>query len=157
MQEPGVIELRDGSLIMIMRCDLGFIYQSRSCDEGLSWSHPEATSLVAPVSPSTIKRIPKTGDLLVIWNNRAGHPDSEPFSRRTPLTCAISRDEGETWTNIRNIEEDRSKTYCYTSVTFVGKNALLTYYISEETPDGERVLANLKLKILDQGWFYRDE
>jgi hypothetical protein len=154
MQEPGVIELRDGTLLMFMRCDLGYIYQSRSFDGGLSWSQPEPTSLVAPVSPSTLKRIPKTGDLLAIWNNRHRHPESEPFSRRTPLTCAVSRDEGETWTDIRNIEEDRKKTYCYTSVTFVGEKALLTYYISEETPDGERVLANLKLKVLDQDWFY---
>jgi sialidase-1 len=156
MQEPGVIELKDESLLMIMRCDLGFIYQSRSSDGGLTWSKPEATSLVAPVSPATIKRIPKTGDLLVIWNDREGHPESEPFSRRTPLTCAISRDEGETWTGIKNLEEDRDRTYCYTSVTFVGEKAILTYYISEKTSDGERVLANLKLKVLDQDWFYRD-
>ena len=157
MQEPGVVELLDGGLLMFMRCDLGFIYQSRSVDEGLTWSKPEPTSLRAPVSPSTLKRLPGTGELLVIWNNRDGHPESEPFSRRTPLTSAISADEGKTWTSIRNIEEDRIRTYCYTSVTFVEERALLTYYLSEVLPGGERVLANLKLKIMDLGWFLGGE
>jgi hypothetical protein len=154
MQEPGVVELKDGSLLMFMRCDLGFIYQSLSTDEGITWSDPQPTSLRSPVSPSTLKRIPGTGDLLAIWNNREGHPRSEPFSRRTPLTSAISRDEGETWESFRNIEDDRSRTYCYTSVAFAGRRALLTYYVSEHLPEGERVLASLKLKILGQDWFY---
>ncbi len=154
MQEPGVVELKDGSLLMFMRCDLGYIYQSRSFDGGLTWSEPRPTQLRAPVSPSTLKRIPSTGDLLVIWNNRENAPESEPFSRRTPLTSAISQDEGASWGHFRDVESDRTRTYCYTSVTFVGERALLSYYISERLPQGERVLASLKVKILDQSWFY---
>jgi len=153
MQEPGVVEMLDGDLLMFMRCDLGFIYQSRSADEGLTWSKPEPTSLWAPVSPSTLKRLPGTGELLVIWNNRDGYPEYEPFSRRTPLTSAISGDGGKTWKSTRNIEEDRTHTYCYTSVTFVGDRALLTYYLSEILPEGERVLANLKLRVMEIEWF----
>lgn len=154
MQEPGVVELKDGSLLMFIRCDLGYIYQSKSFDGGLTWSDPSPTRLRAPVSPSTLKRIPSTRDLLVIWNNRDKAPESEPFSRRTPLTSAISQDEGSGWGHFRNIEADRSRTYCYTSVTFVGERALLSYYISERLPQGERVLASLKVKVLDQSWFY---
>jgi len=154
MQEPGIVELKDGGLLMFMRCDLGYIYQSHSEDQGLTWSDPEPTTLRAPVSPCTLKRIPTTDDLLVIWNNRENHPESEPFSRRTPLTSAVSSDEGRTWRNIRDVEGDRSHTYCYTSVTFPGKRAVLTYYVSEVGPGGETVLASLKLKVLDQKWFY---
>lgn len=154
MQEPGVVELKDESLLMFIRCDLGYIYRSRSVDGGLTWSEPGPTKLRATVSPCTLKRMPTTGDLLVIWNNREKHPESEPFSRRTPLTSAVSKDEGETWGGYRDIEADRSRTYCYTSVTFLGERVLLTYYISEKLTTGERVLASLKLKILDQRWFY---
>ena len=157
MQEPGVAELPDGSLLMFMRCDLGYIYYSRSKDEGVTWTSPKPTSLVAPVSPCTLKRIPGTDDLLVIWNNRENHPASEPFQRRTPLTAAVSEDGGETWINVRDIEADRSRTYCYTSATFVGERVILTYYVSEQKPEGERVLASLKLKILDLDWFYGGE
>ncbi len=155
MQEPGVVELKDGSLLMFMRCDLGCLYQSRSLDEGLTWSDPKPTTLRAPVSPCTLKRIPTTQDLLVVWSNRDEHPESEPFSRRTPLTSAISPDEGKSWTHLRDIEGNRCHTYCYTSVTFVGRNALLTYYVSEHLPQGERILAALKLKILNTKWFYQ--
>jgi hypothetical protein len=153
MQEPGVVELKDGSLLMFIRCDLGYIYQARSTDQGLTLTEPEPTPLRAPVSPCTLKRIPSTGELLVVWNNRADHPASEPFSRRTPLTSAVSRDEGLTWDHVQDIEDDRSRTYCYTSVTFVDERALLTYYISEDLPSGQRVLASLKLKAIDQKWF----
>ncbi len=154
MQEPGVVELKDGSLLMFMRCDLGYIYQSRSLDGGLTWSNAVPTVLRSPVSPCTLKRIPSTGDLLVIWNNREGHPEGEPFSRRTPLTAAVSEDGGRAWGRIRDIESDHARTYCYTSATFVGSRCFLTYYVSEATLQGERVLASLKLRILDQAWFY---
>ncbi len=157
MQEPGVVELKDGSLLMFMRCDLGYIYQSRSLDGGETWSAPGPTELEAPVSPVSIKRIPSTRDLLVIWNDRSQRTDGEPFSRRTPLTSAISRDEGKSWGGVKNIESDHSRTYCYTSVTFVDGRVYLTYYISEPRENGERVLASLKLKVLESDWFYVDQ
>lgn len=156
MQEPGVVELKDGTLMMIMRCDLGYVYQSFSSDGGETWSGPEPTALEAPVSPCAVKRLPTTGDLLMIWNNRAGHPESEPFSRRTPLTAALSNDEARTWHHIKNIESNRARTYCYTGITFVGDRVLLTYYLSETIGEKERVLASLKLKVLEAAWFYTE-
>ena len=61
-QEPGVVELKDGSILMWIRTNAGCQYMSRSTDRGISWSTPEPSVLVAPVSPATIKRLP-TGDL----------------------------------------------------------------------------------------------
>ena len=56
--EPGVVELEDGRILMYFRTDLGRIYQSFSSDKGVSWTTPVESSLVAPVSPSVIKRVP---------------------------------------------------------------------------------------------------
>ena len=42
----------------------------------------------------TIERIPGTGDWLLVWNNNDGS-NPEIKGKRTPLTTAISKDEGK--------------------------------------------------------------
>ena len=88
--EPGVVELADGRVMMHLRTDHGCPYRCYSADEGQTWSEPEAMSVASPRSPQTIRRIPSTGDLLMIWNDAPG-------PTRRPLSSAISRDEGDTW------------------------------------------------------------
>ncbi len=137
--EPAVIELKDGRVMMIIRTDLGIIGRCYSTDGGVTWSKPEAVKgLVAPVAPASIARIPQTGDLLLIWNNSK--------TERTPLCSAISKDEGETWTNIRTLETGRG--FAYTSITPVGDRIILTYWQYE--PEG----LSLKLTRVDYRWFY---
>jgi hypothetical protein len=71
-----------------------------------------------------MKRIPSTGDLLIIWNNLA---TSSNMPRR-PLTAAISRDDGETWTNFRDIDNRTDYDASYPSLSFIGDEAFVTYY-----------------------------
>lgn len=137
--EPGVVELKDGRLLMIIRTNLGRIYRAFSNDGGGTWEPAEPTFLVSPSAPATIARIPKTGDLLIIWNNSA--------DKRVPLTSAISKDEGESWINLKNLETGPG-TYAYTSITFFNDRAILTYY---EMLNGR---ISLKLKSLPISWFY---
>ena len=148
--EPEVIELSGGRLLMIMRTQLGHIATSFSTDGGDHWSKPGKLPLRAPEAPATIRRIPSTGDLLLIWNNTytagAGHG-----GRRTPLTAAISSDEGQTWRNIRNLETDAKRTYSYTSVTFSRGHALLSYWTSD--PETNRL--SCKFRSLPVSWLYR--
>jgi Neuraminidase (sialidase) len=141
--EPAVIELRDGRVMMLIRTDTGKIWRSFSADGGVTWSAPEPTELKSPSSPATIRRIPSTGDLLLVWNNAAPMA-SNAGEPRDPLTTAISRDEGKTWTHVKNLEDSAGADYCYTSVTFVGDRAVLSYY--------ER--GGLKMCTADVKWFY---
>jgi hypothetical protein len=146
-QEPGVVELKDGRLLLWMRTDQGRIYKSYSHNRGETWSAPEPMSLQSPLSPQSIKRIPSTGDLLLVWNNS---PD-----RRFPLTAALSRDEGRTWERIRNLDDDPNHTYAYTSIEFLEDRALFTYYAGP--PPGARGEPrwSLKLKAVPLDWFDR--
>jgi hypothetical protein len=73
------------------------------CDARARWTHAEPTMLDSPTAPATIARIPSTGDLLLIWNNRP--PARTHMQDRFPLTAAISRDEGQTWAEIRNLDD----------------------------------------------------
>lgn len=131
LQEPGVVQLRDRRLMMFCRTHTGYVYRSFSGDGGETWSQPEKyPKLFAPVSVPSIKRIPRTGDLLLAWNNHEGIATDakNPYNgKRTPYNVAISRDEGATWENIRTLEDDVDGWYCYTAITFAGEDVLLSH------------------------------
>ena len=147
--EPEVVELSDGRVLMIVRTQLGFIGKSYSKDGGDTWSKMETLGVRAPEAPSTLRRIPSTGDLLLIWNDTfiegAGHG-----GQRTPLTAAISSDDGATWKTVGNLETDPNKTYAYTSLTFVGDRAVMSYW--ESGKSGEY---SCKFRSVPVSWFYR--
>jgi hypothetical protein len=44
------------------------------------------------------------------------------------LTAAISRDEGQTWEQFRNLEERPDDRWAYPAVTWVKDRALITYF-----------------------------
>lgn len=146
-QEPGVVELNDGRLMLWVRTSTGHPYQCYSSDAGESWSEPEPMSVASPLSPQSIKRIPATGDLLMVWNNSR--------TERFPLSTAISTDSGRHWRHIKNLDADPAHTYGYTSITFDGHRVLFTYYSGP--PAGVKVkqyLLSLKLKAVPVSWLY---
>lgn len=124
LQEPGVVELKDGRLMMLCRTDQGCQYRSYSKDGGETWSPAEPTDIRSPVSPASVKRLPKTGDLLLVWNDHRAI-DARRRGKRTPLTVAVSRDEGKTWEKRKTLEDDPDGWYCYTAIAFVGDRVVL--------------------------------
>lgn len=135
-QEPGVVALKDGRLMMFIRTRLGSQYLSFSSDQGETWSEATASDIASPLSPASVKRIPSTGDLLMVWNDHSNVPeawravDQAPSARggrRTPLTLAISRDEGKTWLNRQNLLDHPDGWYCYTAIHFEGEHLLVGF------------------------------
>ena len=126
LQEPGVVELSDGSLFSWSRTIVGAQYGFRSNDEGETFSAPEPTNLVSPLSPASIKRIPGTPDLLAVYNDHSGR---FPFAakRRNPLVVAISQDGGQTWPIAKMIESELDGHFCYTAIHFIDDYVLLGY------------------------------
>jgi sialidase-1 len=147
--EPEVVELAGGKLLMIARTQLGHVATAISKDGGDHWGEPGQLPVKSPESPATIRRIPATGDLLLIWNNtydsRAGHG-----GRRTPLTAAVSSDGGRTWRRVRDLEADAGRAFAYTSVAFVRDRVALTYYVAE--PKGGRLSS--RFRSLPIAWLY---
>lgn len=139
--EPACIELKDGRVLMLMRTGLGGQFASYSSDGGETWSTPELSALKCTASPVAISRIPTTGDLLAIWNNDIGQPNS-----RNPLTSAVSRDEGTTWEHVKNLEDRADDRWAYPAVTWVKDRALITYF---NYKDG----LSLQLKVVPAAWF----
>lgn len=124
LQEPGVIELKDGRLMLLARTSGGCQYRAWSEDGGETWTPAEPTDLLSPVSPASFERIPSTNDILLVWND---HRNIAPElkDKRTPFTVAVSRDEGKTWERVKNIEDNPQGWYCYTAIEFVGDAVLL--------------------------------
>lgn len=152
-QEPGLIELLDGRVMMIIRSDQGVQLKSYSKDGGETWSPYEETNIPSPVSPATLEVMPTTGDWLLVWNNNDGsNPDLK--GKRTPLTMAISKDEGQTWSHIKNIEEDPDGWYCYIAMHFEGEDVLLGYCAGNR-PKGTSLSVTHVTK-LSKDWIYSE-
>lgn len=126
LQEPGVVELADGSLRSWCRTDQGAQWGFVSTDAGKTWSAPEPTELKSPNGPASIKRIPGSGDLLALYNDHSGKFPFPP-KKRNPLVAAISSDGGKTWPDRKLIEGDPDGLYHYIAIHFVGDAVLLGY------------------------------
>jgi hypothetical protein len=151
-QEPGVVELKDGRVMMFIRTNAGVQYLSFSADGGDSWSPMVPSNIPSPQSPASIERIPSTGDLLLVWNNHADVP-KERAGLRTPYNAAISRDEGKTWQNVHTIEDDPDGWYCYTAVEIVGDHVLLGHCSGKRS----QALATTQITRFPLKWLYEAE
>ncbi len=151
LQEPGLVELRDGRLLMVCRTDLGCQYRAFSDDGGETWSEAAPSTILSPVSPATLGRIPATGDLLMVWNNHEGIAPALQ-NKRTPLCAALSRDEGSSWARVRTLEHEPDGWYCYTAMEFVGDSVLLAYCAGDSKVGG---LNRTRVMRVPVSWFYR--
>ncbi|WP_435015404.1 sialidase family protein [Tundrisphaera sp. TA3] len=150
LQEPGVVELRDGRLMMLCRTDQGSQFRSYSRDGGDTWEPAVPTDILSPLSPASVKRIPSTGDLLMVWNDHASIAP-ELKAKRTPFTVAISKDDGATWGPSRILEDNPEGWYCYTAILFEGDRVLLGHCAGDRKVGG---LNRTQITSIPVGWLY---
>ena len=97
--EHCIIERKDGSLWMLVRCYYG-IGESFSTDGGKTWTPGAPSILAGPNSRFAIRRL-QSGKLVLI-NHRVPHTLPGELTRRemrlrTDLTAWLSDDDGKTW------------------------------------------------------------
>ena len=74
------------------------------------------------------------------------------FGERTPLTAAISSDNGKSWRIIGNIAADPKAEYTNLDCLFTSKgNAVLTYMYAK--PAWNRKQISLKAALIQKEWF----
>ena len=113
--EPTVAETTDGRVLFFARSTVGRIVYSYSADAGETWTPVLPTELASSYSPPRLVRIPKTGDLMCVWNQLSGEEIRRGY-RRGRLSVAISQDSGETWGHFKTLEvsgglEDVARVY----------------------------------------------
>lgn len=129
LQEPGIVELWDGSLYGWARTDLCLQYEFASRDGGATWSPPRPSRFTSPLSPLSTKRMPD-GRLFAVWNPIPAYVtrESSPITGgRTPLVASVSADDGTTWSAPWALETDPEGGYCYTAICFTEVGVLLAY------------------------------
>ena len=90
--EPVVVELSDGRVWMLLRTQLGRLYESFSTN-GITWSGARPTRLLSSDSPAALMRLGKD-KIVLFWNFCLRFPDAR--GGRQVLHAAISEDEGKT-------------------------------------------------------------
>ena len=99
--EMQIVETEPDRLFCLFRTKVGYLYQTVSEDGGETWNPSVASPLPAPESMARMIRL-QSGHLLVVWNNVSSttqHP-------RHPLSAAISRDGGRTWSEPKLIADE---------------------------------------------------
>ena len=139
MEEPGILQHKDGSICLWMRTDMSYQYESYSYDNLKTFSDPVPSVFTSPRSPMEMAYGPE-GALYAIYNpiptyngrvtSRASH------GGRNPLVIQKSTDDGKTWGDCYIIEADEDRGFCYPSVCFTQDGGLLVSYCRGGTEDG---------------------
>jgi len=108
--QPSVVQLTGDYLIAYARrgggygpVDHGWLVRMESHDGGATWSNGIDSEFPNPNAATDLKKL-NNGDLILVYNNS--------MKARTPLTVAVSRDQGKTWPYRRNIGEGEN-TFAY--------------------------------------------
>ena len=105
---------------MLMRSTRGSVYRTDSTDLGRSWSTAYATAL--PNNNSGIDLVRTSGGMLaLVYNPVAGN-----WGRRTPISLALSPDDGGTWENCLDFETEEGE-FSYPAIIEAGGALHVTY------------------------------
>ncbi len=130
-QEPGVVELVDGRLLMTIRNASGRQYYAYSSDRGATWTDSVPSPLVSPASPASIKREPNGDRLIAVWN--------ESPNSRDPLTIALLSSDGKEIISKKTLDksdETGSRSFCYPALFYASPDVLLVGYCNGRAPWG---------------------
>mmetsp|Transcript_21707 Transcript_21707/g.68164 ORF Transcript_21707/g.68164 Transcript_21707/m.68164 type:complete len:444 (+) Transcript_21707:2-1333(+) len=135
--ENTLVELSTGPLLQLFRSKVGVIYQSTSRDMGMTWAEPEPTMLPNPDSKFHLMML-SNGNLVCAYN-------ASPI-KRTPLTVALSRDQGQTWKVVAHVEGDPDLQFAYPTMLEVGGDLWVVYSVMQLHPGLAR-LVSLGMKV----------
>ena len=129
--QPTLWQDAGGEVHMLLRSTSSRIFRSDSADGGRTWCTAYDTGLPNNNSGIDLVRM-KNGDLILVYNPRENLPNYYK-GPRTPLTVAISKDNGETFEKLMDLETAPGN-YCYPSVICNDENeVLITYTWNRET------------------------
>ena len=123
--QPTLWEDRDGKVHMLCRSSSSRIIRSDSEDGGRTWCLAYDTGLPNNNSGIDLAKL-KNGDLVLVYNPRENLPGYYK-GPRTPLSVALSRDNGETFEILCTLEDQRGD-YCYPSVICNDNNKIMITY-----------------------------
>jgi sialidase-1 len=154
--EPSVAELKDGTLVMTLRSQLGFVYVARSQDHGDSWSEPWSSGLEAPEAPLAMAAFPDGNRLLLVYCSGKFDPGHHHSGERTPLSAAVSNDAGKSWRNVGDVAGGPHE-FGATTICFTANGKIMIGYDWHRVPWDRNVkTGGVRLAIVAKEWFERN-
>jgi predicted neuraminidase len=157
--QPSVVKGSSGGYIAFFRSRFAdWIYQSTSHD-GCTWAPPVASRL--PNNNSSIQAVRlRDGHLLVAFNNvnvseKREKPQAGP---RTPLSVALSEDDGKSWPWVRDLETGRPRSDPTGELAGAKQREEYSYPSVLETADGRIAVAysyrreTIKVAFFKENW-----
>ena len=153
VQEPGLLQLDEKKIWCYIRNDSCRQYECFSEDDGATWTQPLPSQFTSDLSPLCAKRL-MDGRIIAVWNPIPVYPllylfpevANSPWSgERTPLTLAISSDNGKSFPQIINLETEKQRGYCYTAIHETTDNSILLAYCAGGIEDGG-ILCRLRIR-----------
>ena len=112
--QPSILQLKDGRLQVLMRTRNGKIATSFSSDEGQTWEPVTLTDIPNNQSGTDAVTL-RDGRHVLIYNNFETLPGTKK-GPRTPLSLAVSDDDGKTWRHVLTLEDSPVGQYSYPSI-----------------------------------------
>lgn len=144
LDEPATVVLADGRLFTLMRASGTKLFESWSRDGGISWEQPQPSTLTAHNSPATLWKLDGSSDLLVAWNNSP--------TGRTPLTAALSRDGGRSWSEPKVIVDTHGPQQVSYPSTVQAKDGTMIVVWQQQLPQGGR---EIRIARFNRAWLLR--
>jgi hypothetical protein len=151
--EPIALELKDGRVWLLLRTQMGRLFESFSKD-GAVWTKPQPTSIFSSDSPPSLTRL-KDGRIVLLWNNALRFAYAQ--GGRHIMHGAVSEDEGKTWHGYREVA---SNPFIDEPPPTSGDHGV-SYIIPIATPDSEVIAPvsvggpeGLLLMRINPDWLY---
>ncbi|MDO5416828.1 MAG: sialidase family protein [Lachnospiraceae bacterium] len=123
--QPTLWQDGEGAVHMFLRSTSSRIFRSDSVDGGRTWSMAYDTGLPNNNSGIDLTKLPN-GDLILVYNPRENLPNYYK-GPRTPLTVAVSKDNGKSFEKLMDLETGHGN-YCYPSVICNEQNEVMITY-----------------------------
>jgi predicted neuraminidase len=118
--QPTLWSSGNGNVHMLARTTAGKIYRADSQDGGRTWTEAYATAL--PNNNSGIDLVKLDDRSLILASN----PSDRNWGARTPLTLALSEDNGRNWAEIWAVENQPGE-YSYPALVKTNSGFALSY------------------------------
>ncbi len=102
--EGTVIERSNGFLYLLLRTEMGYLYESMSRDNGYTWREIERSKLHSVTCCAQMETL-SDGTVALLWNPPPRYDPTEPAAR-DELAIAFSETEGRSWSNPTIIAAD---------------------------------------------------
>lgn len=118
--QPTLWESKPGMVHALLRTTMGRVCRADSPDGGRTWSPVYITDLPNNNSGLDVTAV-ADGRLFLLYN-----PSGENWGSRSPLTLAMSADNGKTWSNVAHLETTPGE-YSYPAIITTDTGVALCY------------------------------